>query len=192
MRVANRLGIAAAGVAAVVVLAGCGSSDGTLLSTGAATQLTSELNQATSALDAYNCDVAYTALTNFKDDVNQLTGVNTTLVEMLSQGASRISTLANERCPSGVSSDTTTSARSTTTTTGATTSTTVTTTSSAPTTTTSGTTTGTGGATPTTDTAPPVVTSETVTTATGPTTSPNSGGAGLNGSSGSTAGGDGQ
>ncbi len=187
MRFANRVGLAAGAVAVVMVLAGCGSSNGTLLEQGAATQLTSELNQASAALDEYNCQVAATALTNFRDQVNQLTDVNATLVRMLTDGASTISTLANERCPSGTSSDTTTNTSSATTTTGTATRTTVTTTSPAPTTT-SDTSTDSGGAAPTTASTPTAATTPPVATATEPTTTP-SGGAGLSSSGASGAGG---
>jgi hypothetical protein len=190
MRFASRAGLTVAAVAVILGLAGCGSSNGSLLTQGAATQLTAELNQASTELDQYNCLPAYTALTNFKDDVDQLTGVNATLVKMLTQGASTISRLANERCPSGASPDTTTSTGAATTTTGTTTSTSVTTTTSA--TTTSATSTDSGGAAPTTASTP-AVTPPVVTTATQtePTTTPDSGGAGLNGTGAAGSGGTG-
>lgn len=192
MRFANRAGLTVGAVAAVLALAGCGSSgDGSLLTAGAATQLTSELNQASSALSQYNCNVAYTAITEYEDDVNQLAGVNATLVQMLAEGGSRISTLANELCPSGVSSDTTTSASTATTTSGTTTGATVTT-SPATTTTTSESDTGSGGAAPTspatTPTTPPVVSTPTVTSSPETTTTPDSGGAGLDSSTEDTGG----
>ncbi len=185
MRIASRVGLLVGSLGVVGLLGGCGSTGRALLTQGAATQLSSELNQASTALGAYNCEVAYTALTNFSNDVNQLTGVNATLVQMLSQGASRITSLANQRCPSGVSSDTgtrttssgtTTTSPSTTTTTPTTVTTTGTTTSTP-----SDTSTGTGGAAPTTPTTTSVPSVSTVTsTPTPPATTPDSGGAGLN------------
>jgi hypothetical protein len=112
--------VIAAGVLAVAVgVAGCGSN-GSLLSQEAATQLSSDLTQASSALNQYNCTAASSALTNFRDDVSSLQGVNHTLVTMLSQGASTITALAQERCPTSrvttTATDTTTTATDTTTT----------------------------------------------------------------------------
>jgi hypothetical protein len=189
MRCLNRAGLAAGALVAMVVLAGCGASNGTLLTSSAATQLTFELNQAASALDAYNCQVADTALTNFSDDVHQLDGVNATLTRMLSQGASKITALASQRCPTGSGSPTTATTASTTTattgtatvTTGTTTSTSVTATSpvSTPTSLTS---TGSGGAAPTTASTPSVPITPADSTPATTTTPSDSGGAGLSSS----------
>jgi hypothetical protein len=197
MRFAHRVGLAVGAVASVAVLGGCGTSNGTLLSPAAATQLTAQLTQASTALNQYNCQVAYSDLVNLKDDINQLSGVNATLLQMLNQGAGTISTLADERCPSGNTPDTTTttsttSTSATTTTTGAATTSTTATTISPVTTPTSDTSTDSGGAAPTTATTPPVVSTPAITTPTvSSTTTPDSGGAGLNSSGGDANGGTG-
>jgi hypothetical protein len=181
MRSLKRGSLAPGAVAAALLLAGCGASHGTLLTSSAATQLTFELDQASSALDAYNCQVADTALTNFSDDVSALRGVNTTLKGILAQGASRITTLAARRCPTAASSPSTSTTASTTTTTGTATNTSVTTTSSVSTPT-SQTSTDSGGAAPTTASTSSVLPPPAPTSATTPATSattPDSGGAGL-------------
>ena len=180
MRILRRIGVAAAVGAGALGLTGCGDS-GSLLSAGAATQLKAELSQASTALADYNCTAATSALTNFRNDLAQLSGLNSTLTSMLDQGASTVSTLADRRCPSTPPVTTTTTASTTTTTPThthtAVTTTTVTeppTTTAAPVITTVSTNTS-GGA-------PAAPAGDTATTVTVTTTAPvpTSGGAGLN------------
>jgi hypothetical protein len=169
-----------------VALSGCGSS-GSLLSAGAASQLSADLTQASTALDDYNCPAARAALTNFANNVAALQGVNATLVQMLGQGVDEVRSLARARCPSGQTTTATNPARTVTVSTRTHTDTSPTTTRTSParttttvpvTTTDTSTSTSTnesGGAAPTTTTAPAPATT---TVAPPPVTS---GGAGLAG-----------
>ena len=179
MLLSGKAMLLASALGVTVALAGCGSSGGRLLSRPAATQLSAELTQASTALANYDCPAANTAISEFHNDVGQLQGVNSTLVTMLSQGASTISALANQRCPQTTTTTATRTATThTTRTTHSTTTTTppVTTTSQPPATVTT-TSTGSGGAAPTTASTP--ATTSTPTTLT--QAPPPSGGAGLNG-----------
>jgi hypothetical protein len=184
--------VLAAGVVVVALgVSGCGSN-GSLLTQGAANQLTSDLSQASSALNDSNCAAASSALVTFRNDVSQLQGVNRTLVSMLSQGATTITALAQSRCPT---TDTTTTTTDTTTTA---TDTTTSDTSTDTTTTNTGTGTDTDTTSVTTATNPDttggepfgtVTTTPTATVPTPPTlTAPDSGGAGLNGSTAASGG----
>jgi hypothetical protein len=185
----TRAGVTVAGLATTAVLAGCGSSGGTLLSADAANQLKSELNQASTALADDNCLSAQNALSGFSDDVSQLTNVNVTLVRILNQSAATITALAEKRCPTG---ETTTTA-STTTTTQSTTTTATVTTATVATTTTAAITTETNpddGGTGFTTTSTPAVTTTPAPTPTTPPAPP-SGGAGLGGTGNTGSGGGG-
>lgn len=185
MRVAHRA-IAAAGAGfAVAALAGCGSTSGSLLSAGQASQLTAALTQVSSALQRDNCQEAANELAALKSGLSNLGGINSTLVANLQQGVTTTANLASRECPTGESTETSTGSTTTTTASTTTTSTaTVTTTTTATT---------------TTSTTPSVtVTTSTnffpATTTTTPTT-PTTGGSGLDGggagdSGGTGAGGD--
>ncbi|WP_305883298.1 hypothetical protein [Conexibacter sp. DBS9H8] len=185
MRLSPRLRTLAGALILTVALAGCGSS-GRLLSAGAATQLDSDLSQASTALNDFNCPAARAALTNFANNVSALQGVNATLVQMLGQGVSEVRSLAQARCPSGgatvtnpprtVTTSTQTRTHTTETTTRTNPVTTTTTTASETATNPPTTTNGSGGAAPATTTAPP-----TTTVAPPPVTTVDSGGAGLAG-----------
>lgn len=191
MRRFTRVRIAIAGVVAAAILAGCGSS-GTLLSASVAGQLKGDLSQASSALGRGDCQVARSALNNFRTSVGQLQNVDGTLLQMLTNGAATISNLAASRCPTRTTTTTTPTTTRTHTHTVATTTTvstvTSTTTTTAPATVTNVTTTSSsGGAAPSS-----VTTGAASTTVVTPTvTAPSSGGAGLNSGSAPGAGGPG-
>ncbi len=104
--------VAAAGVTAAA-LAGCGGSSGNLLSQSQADQLTRQLDNVRLALNDHECSTARDALYTFEDKLNQLNGVNSTLVSNLDQGASTIQDLTSTAC--AVPTQTTTRTRSQTT-----------------------------------------------------------------------------
>ena len=156
MRLANRAFVAGGAGFAMAVLAGCGSN-GSLLSAGQAGALTDQLNRISQELSAGNCQQAASSIQSFQGAVASLgsASVNETLINNLDQGASTIATLAQQRCPTGAGSSTTTPTT--------TTKTTKTKTTTTPTTTTT---------TPTTSSITTTVptTTETVPTSTGTTT----------------------
>ncbi len=86
----------AAGVAALV-LVGCGSGSD-LLSQSQAAQLTRQLDNVKLALADRDCSTARDALYTFEDKLNQLNGVNSTVVSNLDQGASTIEDLTSTSC----------------------------------------------------------------------------------------------
>lgn len=185
MLLSGKAMLLASALGVIVALAGCGSSGGRLLSRPAATQLSAELTQASTALANYDCPAADTAIAEFHNDVGQLQGVNSTLVTMLSQGASTISALAKQRCPQTATA-TIATRTATTRTTRPTRTSPSTTTTTAPATTTgqspatvATTSTGSGGAAPTTTSTPASASTPTTVTQ----APPPSGGAGLSGGS---------
>lgn len=93
----QRAFLAAAVGAVALTLVGCGSS-GKLLSASESAQLTHQLNNVKLALDDHECSTARDALYQFEDRLNQLSGVNSTLVSNLDQGASTIEDLTSTAC----------------------------------------------------------------------------------------------
>jgi len=89
---------------AVAVLAGCGGN-GSLLSSSQASKLGGYLTQAKTALSDDDCKTASSALSNFNNSVEGLSGVNATLLSNLQQGVQTTERLATTECPV---SDTTT------------------------------------------------------------------------------------
>lgn len=184
MGFAHRASVAAGVGFAVAAIAGCGSSGGSLLSASQANTLSEQLNTVEQALDNNACTTAQRALSRFQNTLDGLSGVNSTLLENLDQGASTIATLTSNECqtrtvstPKKTHPKTTTSTVTTTTATQTiptvttqTTPTYTTTTYTTPTETTPYTST-TGGYSPTGG--------STTTTATDTTTTPSSGGQGL-------------
>lgn len=208
MRFANKAVLAAGLGFTVSAVVGCGSG-GSLLSSDQASQLQSQLTLAKAALSDGACSRAESDISSFQRQVDALGSVNQTLVNNLQAGATKIERLATTEC-AGTSSSTPPAPKTTPKTTPArttptkTTQTVTTVTETQPTTsspTTSSTYTGTGTGTGTdqtttgsytsstsTDTAPPgtggltgPTTSSTPTSPTQPTTTPSSGGGGLNG-----------
>lgn len=94
---ANRAIVAAGLGFAVSALVGCGGS-GSLLSSGQANRLTSELAVASQALSDGRCARARDAVASFSGSVDSLGAVNQTLVANLEQGASTIANLTNSEC----------------------------------------------------------------------------------------------
>jgi hypothetical protein len=91
--------LVAAGVGfAAAVIAGCGSSGGSLLSASQSSQLSEQLNRVTQALNDSDCSAAREYMTDFQDRVDELGGVNSTLISDLDQGASTIQSLAESEC----------------------------------------------------------------------------------------------
>jgi TolA-binding protein len=89
----------AAGVGfAAAVLVGCGSSGGSLLSGSQANNLTAQLNRVSDALNAQDCSQAQQYLQDFQSSVENMGGVNATLINDLDQGANTIQSLANREC----------------------------------------------------------------------------------------------
>jgi len=87
---------AAAGVGfAVLAIAGCGNSGGRLLSQSEANRLTAQLNNVQQALYDGECSRAQQYLDDFQNALNQLGGVNSTLLANLNQGASTIQSLTS-------------------------------------------------------------------------------------------------
>jgi hypothetical protein len=88
----------AAGVGfAAAALVGCGSS-GRLLSTSEASTLTSELNHVSVALEDGECGTAEQWLSEFENQLQSLSGVNSTLVNNLNQGATTTQQLTEREC----------------------------------------------------------------------------------------------
>jgi hypothetical protein len=88
----------AAGVGfAVSAIVGCGSN-GRLLSQSESNQLSAQLNSVQQALNDGQCRAAEDALANFENRLAGLSGVNSTLVQNLNQGASTIQALTSVRC----------------------------------------------------------------------------------------------
>jgi hypothetical protein len=169
---------AAAGVGfAVAALAGCASSNGTLLSSGDANQLTSQLQRISTDLSNQDCQLAANHLADLHNEVSSLTGINATLLSNLNQGVQTTESLAETECPTGAAATTTTTSTTVTTKTTPTV-TTTTTTVTVPTTTTStgSSTSTTGGAGITTG-----ASSSTTTTPINTVTAPPTGGTGLPG-----------
>lgn len=114
----------AAGVGfAASALVGCGSSGGSLLSGSQASNLTAQLNLVSAALNRQDCSQAQQYLQDFQSRVENLGGVNSTLISDLEQGASTIQSLADRECrtattpkktPTRTRTDTTTTATQTT------------------------------------------------------------------------------
>lgn len=102
MGVAHRAFVTAGVGFAVLAIAGCGSSGGGLLSQSQANRLTAELNNVQQALDGGECARAQRYLGEFQDTLNQLGGVNSTLIANLNQGESTIRSLtsASSECRS--------------------------------------------------------------------------------------------
>jgi hypothetical protein len=97
MAFAHRAFVAAgAGIAASVIV-GCGSS-GSWLSASQSTRLSEELNRVTRALDDRQCSQAQQYLADFQSYVDNLGGVNSTLISDLDQGVSTVQSLANQQC----------------------------------------------------------------------------------------------
>ncbi len=98
MGFANRAFVAAGVGFAVAAIAGCGSSGGRLLSASQSNRLNEQLNRIQDALDAQRCTTARQYITQFQDTVDNLGGVNSTLIANLDQGASTIQSLADSAC----------------------------------------------------------------------------------------------
>jgi hypothetical protein len=103
MGFAHRAFVAAGVGVAVLAIAGCGNSGGRLLSQSEANRLTADLNNVQQALDGGDCTLADRYLAAFQNSVNQLGGVNSTLLANLNQGESTIQSLtsASSECRSG-------------------------------------------------------------------------------------------
>jgi hypothetical protein len=114
MGLANRAIVAGGLGFAVSVLAACGSSGG-LLSPGEAVSLSGQLQQVAQALSVHSCAAAANDISSFRNTVDSLGSVNSTLVSNLDQGASTIAELTSRECPSGQSTATTPPAKTTTT-----------------------------------------------------------------------------
>jgi hypothetical protein len=99
MGFAHRAFVAAGVGFAALVIAGCGSSGGgSLLSGAQANNLTAQLNRVTQALDNQNCAAAQQYLQDFQTSVENMGGVNATLVSNLTQGVVTVESLANRDC----------------------------------------------------------------------------------------------
>jgi len=94
----NRAFVAAGVGFAVSAIAGCGSSGGRLLSASQSNRLSEQLNRVYDALDGQQCSLAHQYLADFQNTVDGLSGVNSTLVANLDQGASTIQSLASAKC----------------------------------------------------------------------------------------------
>ena len=99
MGFAHRAFVAAGVGFAASVLVGCGSSGGgTLLSTSQASNLTAQLNRVSAALNAQDCSQAQQYLQDFQTSVENMGGVNSTLISNLDRGVSTVESLANQDC----------------------------------------------------------------------------------------------
>lgn len=102
-KVRPRMGFAkkafvAAGVGfAAALLVGCGSSSG-LLSASEASTLRNELNHVSIALAADQCGSAEQWLSDFQNKLASLGGVNSTLLDNLTQGATTTERLTENQC----------------------------------------------------------------------------------------------
>jgi len=150
-------------VSVVVLLAGCGGSGSYLTQTESAA-LDAQINQINQDLNAGSCVQAENAVVSFQNQVSGLSGVNQTLVLMLSQAAGKLSSLTQQDCPTTTATTTNTATTTSTTATTATTQTNTTAT--------------TGTSTSTTTTIPTPTGSLTIITT---TSNPPSGGVGLSG-----------
>jgi hypothetical protein len=171
---------AAAGLGfAVAVLAGCSSSNGTLLSSSEASQLTAQLQTISTDLRSQDCQLAANHLAQLQRELSSLSGLNATLLSNLNQGVQTTSSLAENECPTGAAVTTVTTVTTTTDTTP-----TVTTTTTTPTITTTPTTPTSSGSSTSTTGGTGIATStsgDTTSTPTSPPTTPTTGGAGLAG-----------
>jgi hypothetical protein len=107
MGFAHRAFVAAGVGFAAAAIVGCGSSGGSLLSASQSNNLLEQLNRVTQALDESNCAQARQYLADFQTTVDNLGGVNSTLVSNLDQGASTIQSLADRDCQTSVKTVTT-------------------------------------------------------------------------------------
>jgi hypothetical protein len=155
MGFANRAILAGVAGLAAAGLVGCGSG-GSLLNSSQANQLNGQLDAISAADSDGQCVVAANAIANFRTEVANLGAVNSTLVDMLNQGVSKVAALSDRACGgqgSTTTTQTTTKTNTTTTSTGSTASATTTTTTAVTTSTTAATTTATtppvSGTTPT-------------------------------------------
>jgi len=99
MGFAHRAFVAAGVGFAASMIVGCGSSGGgALLSAAQANNLTAQLNRVTQALDSQNCAAAQQYLQDFQTSVENMGGVNSTLVNNLTQGVITVESLANRDC----------------------------------------------------------------------------------------------
>jgi hypothetical protein len=98
MGFAHRAFVAAGVGFAVSAIVGCGSSGGRWLSAAESNTLNEQLNKVTQALDDRSCSAARQYLADFQATVNNLGGVNSTLISNLDQGASTIQSLASSEC----------------------------------------------------------------------------------------------
>jgi hypothetical protein len=88
----------AAGIGfAVSAIAGCGSG-GRLLSSAESRVLNEQLSRVSEALTAGDCNAAQDDLTAFQNRVSSLNGVNSTLIQNLTQGANTVQRLTSVRC----------------------------------------------------------------------------------------------
>jgi hypothetical protein len=107
MGFANRAFVAAGVGFAAAAIVGCGSSGGSLLSASQSNNLSEQLNRVTQALDESNCAQARQYLADFQTTVDNLGGVNSTLISNLDQGVSTIQSLADRDCQTTVRTVTT-------------------------------------------------------------------------------------
>lgn len=107
MGFANRASVAAGVGFAAAAIVGCGSSGGSLLSASQSTRLNEQLNRVTQALNDSDCAQARQYLSDFQATVENLGGVNSTLISNLDQGASTIQSLTDRDCQTAVRTTTT-------------------------------------------------------------------------------------
>lgn len=98
MGFAHKAFVAAGAGFAASVLVGCGSSGGSLLSSAQANNLTAQLTRVSQALNAQNCTQAQQYLQDFQTSIENMGGVNSTLISNLAQGVSTVESLANQEC----------------------------------------------------------------------------------------------
>jgi hypothetical protein len=107
MGFAHRAFVAAGVGFAAAAIVGCGSSGGSLLSASQSNNLSEQLNRVLQAMDDSNCAQARLYLSDFQTTVDNLGGVNSTLISNLDQGASTIQSLADRDCQTPVRTVTT-------------------------------------------------------------------------------------
>jgi hypothetical protein len=117
MGFAHKAFVAAGAGFAASVLVGCGSSGGSLLSSAQANNLTAQLTRVSQALNAQNCSQAQQYLQDFQTSIENMGGVNSTLISNLDQGVSTVESLANQECRTTVTAPKKTPTRTQTTTT---------------------------------------------------------------------------
>jgi uncharacterized protein YcfL len=106
-----------AGVAlAALLLAGCGSNGGSLLSNSERSQLDSQISRISADLSAGNCTQAEDDIVTLQNDVAGLQGINTTLYSMISNAASQVQSLSETDCPTTSTTTATNTSTQTTTT----------------------------------------------------------------------------